>query len=297
MLRLFSLILLGYWGVSPAAAGSLLDDAQAGDDAPGARSPDTGAVVRGRGSQGDTPLHWAAFLGQETVVAQLIAAGADVNAAVNNGNTPLHQAAYRGNKGVVELLIAHGAEVNRRTRSGVTPLGWAKRNGHQTVAQILIAHGARKGVTPDAGGTSGRRPTDVSVRRTGPLPDAVVFAALGSLASVHDISIDSSDLSQPVLPITKRKEQLRQASRFRVQLVAMRSEARAREMWQLYLARYPEVLDNLQLNVEPARVNGVSFYRVQAGPLTKIEARTACAELGRAQQACLVVSVSDAMER
>ena len=68
-----------------------------------------------RGLHGDTALHWAAFHGRETIIAQLIASGADVDAAVDNGSTPFHQAAYRGHTGVVELLIG-------------TPPSWAVCN-------------------------------------------------------------------------------------------------------------------------------------------------------------------------
>ena len=71
----------------------------------------------------------------------------------------------------------------------------------------------------------------------------------------------------------------------------MRSEARAREMWQQYGTRHPAILGNLQLSVEPARVNGVSFYRIQGGPLTQAAARSICDELMRDRQACMVVGV------
>ena len=294
MRRFFRLILLGCWGITPAAAGPLLDASRADQDARIARLIAGGADVHQRGLHGDTALHWAAFHGRETIVAQLIASGADVDAAVDNGSTPLHQAAYRGHTGVVELLIVHGAELNRRTRSGVTPLGWAKRNGHSAVTQMLVAHGARDGAAPAKNSALAHRQTDhASRRRTDdPLPDAVVFAAMSYLPSFKGTSAPVSDTAEPESFVTGGPAELPQRlAGFRIQLSAMRSEARAREMWQQYVTRHPAILGSLQLSVEPARVNGVSFYRVQGGPLTEVAARSICDELTRDKQACMVVGV------
>lgn len=293
MRRFFRLILLGCWGIMPAAAGPLLEASRADQDARIARLIAGGADVHQRGLHGDTALHWTAFHGRETIVAQLIASGADVDAAVDNGSTPLHQAAYRGHTGVVELLIVHGAELNRRTRSGVTPLGWAKRNGHSAVMQILVAHGARDGAAPAKNSALAHRQTDDASRRRidDALPDAVVFAAMSYLPSFKGTSAPASDTAEPGSPIAWPAERPQQVAGFRIQLVAMSSEARAREMWQQYLARHTAILGNLQLSVEPAHVNGTSFYRVQGGPLTEVAARSVCDELTHHKQACMVVGV------
>ena len=275
----------------PAAAGPLLDASRADQAGRIAHLIDSGANVHKRGLHGDTALHWAAYHGQKTIVAQLIARGADVDATVDDGNTPLHQAAYRGHTDVVELLIVHGAQLNRRTRSGVTPLGWAKRNNHSAVAQILIAHGARDGAAPAKNDAVVHRQADDAARRNDPLPDAVLFAALSYLPSLKDTSVSASDTPEPDSPAVEPAKQPQRIAGFRVQLVAMRSEARAREMWQQYLTRHPAILGSLQLSVEPARVNGGSFYRVQAGPLTEVTARSVCDELTHHKQACMVVGV------
>ncbi len=97
------------------------------------------------GEQGDTPLHWAAFYGDENAVLGFIKQGADVNARVSNGNTPLHQAAYRGYESIARVLISHGARVNLRTTDGLTPLDWALRNNHQAVISLLTSYGAKSG--------------------------------------------------------------------------------------------------------------------------------------------------------
>jgi hypothetical protein len=293
MRRFFRLILLGCWGTTPAAADPLLDASRAKQTLHTSRLIASGADVQQRGPHGDTALHWAAYHGRESLVAQLIARGADVDATVDNGNTPLHQAAYRGHTGIVELLIAQGAELNRRTRSGVTPLGWAKRNGHHAVAQLLIAHGAQDGAAPARNDTLARRQTDDASPRNDALPDAVLFAALSYLpSSLKGTSVSAPDTAEAGSPIASPTEPPRRLAGFRIQLAAMRSEARAHEMWQQYLARHPAILSSLQLSVEPAHVNGVSFYRIQAGPLTEVTARSVCDELTRDKQACMVVGVS-----
>jgi hypothetical protein len=47
-------------------------------------------VVFSKDKDGATPLHWAAFKGQNDAVRLLLANRADVNARNNNGSTPLH---------------------------------------------------------------------------------------------------------------------------------------------------------------------------------------------------------------
>lgn len=99
------------------------------------------------GAQGDTPLHWAAFNGDEMAVLRLLRQSANVNARVRNGNTPLHHAAFRGHESIVRFLIDHGAKVNSRTTDGLTPLDWAIQNKHQDVILLLTFRGAKVGKT------------------------------------------------------------------------------------------------------------------------------------------------------
>tara|TARA_B100000427_G_scaffold134757_1_gene112037 strand:+ start:33598 stop:34431 length:834 start_codon:yes stop_codon:yes gene_type:complete len=90
------------------------------------------------------PLHWAAILGDSTLVDALIVVGADVNKASNNRDSPLHWAAMYGDATVVKALIAAGADVNIVNNSGETPLDCAKINGISTVIDTLIAANKRK---------------------------------------------------------------------------------------------------------------------------------------------------------
>src|ERR1700694_1431386 len=119
-------------------------------------------LVSDKDSQGNTPLHVAAFHSQTSAVQALLDAGADVNAKnrfgaftpgdlggifwssnhqdpvtlltvhgvdardMANGYTPLDLALFAANhKDMLPLLLAKGADVNAMAASGATPLFWA----------------------------------------------------------------------------------------------------------------------------------------------------------------------------
>ncbi len=101
--------------------------------------------------RGYTPLHVAAYLGQVTKIAELLAAyknnTAEVDALVCaksiNGCTPLHVAAEQGQLSAVEVLIAKNQSlVNMQDTADLTPLAYAATHGHTDVIKCLIAHGA-----------------------------------------------------------------------------------------------------------------------------------------------------------
>lgn len=66
-----------------------------------------------RGTEGGTPLHFAALFNANPAVAEaLLAAGANVAARSTDGATPLHAAARNANPAVTEVLLVAGAEVD-----------------------------------------------------------------------------------------------------------------------------------------------------------------------------------------
>jgi uncharacterized protein len=82
--------------------------------------------IHARTSQGQTPLHYAAAHGADSVVQLLLQRGADVNARDSAGCTPLMDA---GSLAVVKLLLAAGADATAVDGVGMTVLQWQARKG------------------------------------------------------------------------------------------------------------------------------------------------------------------------
>jgi hypothetical protein len=74
----------------------------------------------------------------------------------------------------------------------------------------------------------------------------------------------------------------------RIQLAAVKSEALAKSEWAKMQKAHPSLLGGLTLNVEAVDRNGSKLYRIQAGPLTKAQAKDLCTQLKAQKQDCLV---------
>jgi hypothetical protein len=74
----------------------------------------------------------------------------------------------------------------------------------------------------------------------------------------------------------------------RVQLAAVKSEALAKSEWAKLQKAHPSLLGGLTLNVQAVDRNGSKLYRIQAGPLTKAQAKDLCTKLKAEKQDCLV---------
>ena len=73
-------------------------------------------------------------------VTDCLVAGSDLEARNDNGYTPLHFASFNENPTVVEALIAAGADVAARDGTGFTPLHTATSgNENPAVIEALIA--------------------------------------------------------------------------------------------------------------------------------------------------------------
>ncbi len=92
-------------------------------------------------SDGNSPLMYAAGVGNAASMKLLLDAGADPNVANRVGSTPLILST--GDIAKVRLLLAKGANVNVKTKAGRTPLMTAVYyDNNEAVVQLLIDKGA-----------------------------------------------------------------------------------------------------------------------------------------------------------
>jgi len=98
--------------------------------------------ARGQGSDGSTPLMYAALYEDARSVDLLLSKGADPNAKNDSGATALLWAVEQPE--VTRLLLEHGADRNVRSADGLTPLLLAvDRFGSGAVVKLLLDHGAK----------------------------------------------------------------------------------------------------------------------------------------------------------
>jgi ankyrin repeat protein len=101
-----------------------------------------GASIHARNSQGQTPLHTAAFYGFYKLVDLFLRVGGDPEANDNNDETPLLTAIWQSRVSVVELLLTRKVKLDLRTKLGSTPLTLAAWRGQETIVKTLLDHGA-----------------------------------------------------------------------------------------------------------------------------------------------------------
>lgn len=106
-------------------------------------------------TDGFTPLHFAAFFGQEDCARLLVERGADVGAEANNPMRvkPINSAAAAGQVGIVKLLLDRGAAIDAAQNEGFTALHSAAHNGQEEMVQLLLKRGANRAVRTAAGQT------------------------------------------------------------------------------------------------------------------------------------------------
>lgn len=102
-----------------------------------------GADVNAAHADGMTPLHWAAYRGDDAMTALLLYAGANPHEVTRLGDyTPLHLAARSGNPAVVRDLLEGGADPVAMTATGVEPVHLAAGAGKTEAVVLLLEHGA-----------------------------------------------------------------------------------------------------------------------------------------------------------
>ena len=104
---------------------------------------------------GWTPLHIAAFAGNEATTRLLIDRGADVNSRAQSKfrNTPLQTALLSGQYATAKLLLDHGADAIVRQAEGITPMHEAAQSGREDLVKLLLSYGAEITSRADDGST------------------------------------------------------------------------------------------------------------------------------------------------
>ena len=159
--------------------------------------------TRTKATQGWTPLHLAACLGQMEAIQDLIANKADIEAKNSNGWTPLHLAAFLGQPEAIQALLDNKAATEAKDNQGYTPLHVATLAGRLEAVQLLINHQA----PVDAIDHKGRTPYDIA-------ESAAVKKLLGSRMNLGKLvfNCDYDNIGKRVVShLTAREQgQLRQ---------------------------------------------------------------------------------------
>jgi rhodanese-related sulfurtransferase len=97
-----------------------------------------------------TPLMHASYLGDASVVRQLIALGAPLDARNADGGNALWLACVGNHPDVIDILVDAGIDIDNRNDNGATCLMYAASSGKPDVIARLLARGADiKYETPD----------------------------------------------------------------------------------------------------------------------------------------------------
>jgi len=113
-----------------------------------------GADVTVSDDFGETPLHRAAYLGNERAAEELIATGkVDLNAKNRDGQTPLYKSVVYGHSQnpIAAKILAAGANPNVKANNGDTVLDEASNRKHMNVMLLLLSNGAKMGKDIQAG--------------------------------------------------------------------------------------------------------------------------------------------------
>ena len=144
----------------------------------------SGADVNAMDANSWTPLHTAAYWGQEDVCDVLVhAPGVNLEARNKHGETPLHLAAKWPHDKAADALVRGGSDPNARNRRGRTPLHTAALFARRTVLERLIA----------AGGIEGRRATWASAGLGG----ARRWHGSPPSSRLHGVRMHHADLLSP----------------------------------------------------------------------------------------------------
>uniref|UniRef100_A0A803W5A4 Testis expressed 14, intercellular bridge forming factor n=1 Tax=Ficedula albicollis TaxID=59894 RepID=A0A803W5A4_FICAL len=96
-----------------------------------------GIFVDAVNSMGQTCLFTAALLGLGKIVDVLLEYGSDANHRCYDGSTPVHAAAFSGNQWILSKLLDEGGDLRVHDKEGKTPQVWALSASKESSAQML----------------------------------------------------------------------------------------------------------------------------------------------------------------
>ncbi|NXU02086.1 TEX14 kinase, partial [Buphagus erythrorhynchus] len=96
-----------------------------------------GIFVDAVNSMGQTCLFTAALLGLGKIVDVLLEYGSDANHRCYDGSTPVHAAAFSGNQWILSKLLDEGGDLRVHDKEGKTPQFWALSGRKESSAQML----------------------------------------------------------------------------------------------------------------------------------------------------------------
>ncbi|NXT31065.1 TEX14 kinase, partial [Pelecanoides urinatrix] len=96
-----------------------------------------GIFVDAVNSMGQTCLFIAALLGLGKIVDVLLNYGSDANHRCYDGSTPVHAAAFSGNQWILSKLLDEGGDLRVHDKDGKNPQNWATSAGKESSAQML----------------------------------------------------------------------------------------------------------------------------------------------------------------
>lgn len=86
---------------------------------------------------GQIPLNIAIRNGEHSIITELLDFHANILESDSNGVTPLHEAAFIGDVLTAEQLIAKGAYIHAKANNKNTPIDLAEKNGHSEMIKLL----------------------------------------------------------------------------------------------------------------------------------------------------------------
>lgn len=99
-------------------------------------------TIVAQNQDGLTPLHLAAFWGNEAILESLLAAKINPDVPDRSGSMPIHIAVRWGHLKIVKLLIDGSSDVSQKDGDANTPLHLAAEYNRLEIAKCLIKHGA-----------------------------------------------------------------------------------------------------------------------------------------------------------